>query len=390
MPEQETIIEQKQEVVEQPPAQLMDVWGDPVEVKKEEVVEQKKEEPIIEKKVEEEIVEPNVWLEREFGWKDAQSAKAEIEELRKLKAEAKTPEEIKFASDESKRLFEALKEGKEDDVYEILETKRKFSQIEKLNVDDAKQAAQLLQLNYQLKYKDLTQSEIYDLFEEQYAKPDKPKQDIQTDDEYQELLQKWQARCDAIDRKIVRDAKIAKPDVLSLKPQIAYPDIKKPQEEVKANEPTPEEQENARKFKEQFLQAANKTVNELKGFTAQVKDKDVDYSVSYVPSNEEKLAVEASLKSFAEVGFNANNLLAQRWVNEDRSLNVNRIAEDIAFLNNKDKILEKVANEAANQRIELFLKEKKNVNLNQDSVKTNFNPNGKTEQQQIADAVWGV
>ena len=389
---EETIIEQKQEEQVQP--QVTDIWGNApvIEEKKEEVVEQKVEEVKPEEVVQEaqeEIVEPNVWLEREFGWKDAQTAKAEIKELRKLK-EAKPQE---FANEESKRLYEALLAGKEDDIYAVLEQKKKFQKAESLNVEDAKQATQLLQLSYQLKYKDLSPIEITDLFEEQYQKPEKPEQSLdQTDQEYQETLQKWQARCDAIDRKIVRDAKIARPDLLKLKSEIVFPEIPKAKEEVQtAKQPTQEELQAAEKFKNEFLQAANKSVNELKGFTAQVKNKDVDFTVSYVPSVEEKTAVEATLKSFAEVGFNANHLFAQRWVNEDGSVNATKMAADLAFLDNKEKVLQKVATDAAHQRLELYLKGKKQVNIKdvQEPSQMQVGNDGKTEHQQLQEAVWG-
>lgn len=369
-------------------------WNIHGESKKEEVVaeqpkvEEVKVEEVVKEEVKEEILEPSAWLKREFGWETPESAKADIEELRKLRTEAKTPEEIKFANDESKRLFESLKEGKEDDVYELLSLKRQFLRAEKLDVTDPKQAVQLLHLNYQLKHKNLEPYEISDLFEENYVKPDKPKQGVtETDEEYEELTQKWQARCDAVDRKIIRDAKIAQPELVKLKSEIVLPDIQKKQEQVieAVKEPTQEELQAQRLFKENFLKAANKSVSELNGFTAQVKDKDVDYTVSYTPSVEEKAAVENNMKSFAEQGFNANHLFAQRWVNDDGSVNAKKMAEEFAFLDNREKVLAKVANDAANQRLELYLKSKKNINVNETSTTSTFSPNDKSEQEKMAD-----
>jgi hypothetical protein len=273
------VVETKEEVVTPNPfddstwntSSIVDVKE---EIKEEKPTAEVKVEEVKKEEVKEEILEPSEWLKREFGWETPESAKVELEELRKLKAEAKTPEEIKFANEESKRLFESLKEGKEDDIYEVLTLKRQFARAEKLDVSDPKQAAQLLHLNYQLKHKNLEPYEISDLFEENYLKPDKPKQTLeQTDDEYQEIIQKWQARCDAIDRKIVRDAKIAQPELVKLKSEIVLPDIPKKQEEVveKVKEPTQEELQAAQRFKENFLKEANKSVTEFNVFTAQLK-----------------------------------------------------------------------------------------------------------------------
>jgi hypothetical protein len=340
----------------------------------------------------EEIIEPSEWLKREFGWENPDVAKKELEELRALKNKESVPNEIAFANDDSKRLFESLKEGKEDDVYELLSLKRQFAKAEKLDVTDAKQASELIRLNLSLKHKDLEPYEISDLFNENYEKPEKPEQSLeQTDDEYKITLDKWQARCDAIDRKIVRDAKMAKPELLQMKKELVYPEIPKKEEVKETPQLTQEQVEAAKKFKESFLQSTTASINELKGFSAQVKDKDVDYSVSYIPSSEEKMVVESALKSFAENGFNANALLAERWVSADGSIRANVMAEDLALLSNKEKVFQKIATDAANQRLELYLKGKKNINVNETKTQGTFTPQDeKSEQQKVADWIWGV
>ncbi len=379
MADQETVIEQQPEA--QP--QAVDIWGNaPVQQQepvKEEVIQEPAQAEV--KQDEEEILEPNVWLEREFGWKDAQTAKSEIEELRKLKE----------AKPNDKSVQEWLTE-KEDEIYSAIEQKKKFQKAESLNVEDSKQAAQLLQLSYQLKYKDLTQSEIADLFEEKYQKPEKPEQQLdQTDEEYRASLNQWQARCESIDKKIVRDAKIERPDVLKLKTEIVFPDIPTRKEEPQTqNQPSQEDLLAAEKFKTEFLQTATKSVNEFKGFTAQVKNKDVDFTVSYVPSIEEKAAVENTLKSIAEVGFNVNNLFAQRWVKEDGTMDTAKMVTELAFLDNKEKVLQKVATEAANQRLEMYLKGKKQVNIKetQEPSQMQTGDDGKTEFQKLQEAAW--
>lgn len=337
--------------------------------------------PIVEDKVEvkppetsEEVVEYESYFEKEFG-KKPDVFKAEHEELRKFKEERK---EQAYINDESKRLHEAILAGKEDDVFEILARKKQIQQAEKLNINEPKEAAQLIKLSLQLNHPELEGFDISDLYDEQYTKPEKPKQGLeQTDEDYQTLVDSWKVRCDAIDRKIVRDAKMALPNLQKLKSEIVLPDIPKQQEESKPKELTQEELDAAKKFNDSYLQSVNASVSSLKGFTAKVKDKDVDFTVSYTPSQEEKTAIEVQLKSFAEKnGYNANAMLAQRWANPDGTIQTDQMAEDLDFLNNKEKILQKVANDAASQRLELFLKSKKNINVGETSVTHNFSPDG--------------
>lgn len=342
--------------------------------------------------IDEEIVDANEYLKNNLGFDSWDVAKKEVEELRALREKQSVPNEISFANDDSKRLFESLKEGKEDDIYEILTLKRQLSKAEQLDVANPKQASELIMLNYQLKHKGLEPYEISDLFNEQYEKPAKPEKSFeQTDEEYNDVLTKWQARCDAIDRKIVRDAKMAKPELLQMKKELVLPEIPKKEEVKQETQKTQEQIDVENRFKESFLKSTTATINELKGFSAQVKDKDVDYTVSYVPSSEEKLSIENTLKSFADSGFNANALLAERWVNEDGTVKANVMAEDLALLSNKEKVFQKIANDAANQRLELYLKSKKNINVNENKSEGTFTPqDAKTEQQKVMDWIWSV
>jgi len=77
---------------------------------------------------EEEIVEPSEWLKREFDWESVDAAKQELEELRKLR-ESSAESEIEFENEESLNLFRLFKEGKQDEVYNYLETRRKLSSL---------------------------------------------------------------------------------------------------------------------------------------------------------------------------------------------------------------------------------------------------------------------
>src|SRR5690242_7050910 len=69
-----------------------------------------------------EVMDINDWIKKEFEIENVDGFKNQWNELRKLKEQSaqQQPQEIKWANDESKRFFDLLKEGKEDDVYSYL------------------------------------------------------------------------------------------------------------------------------------------------------------------------------------------------------------------------------------------------------------------------------
>lgn len=140
------------------------------------------------------------------------------------------------------------------------------------------------------------------------------------------------------------------------------------------------------KLKETFLKNADTIVNAFKGFEAQVKDKDVDYTVNYTPSKEEKQAVGDRLKQFAESGFNANVILADRWVKEDGTLNESQMTEDLSRIFMGKNADQKIASEAANQRLELYLKGKKNITI--DGTGNATMPQTKTKDVELQESFW--
>jgi len=132
---------------------------------------------------EDEIIEPKEWLKREFGVEDAALLKAEREELKRLKEQS--PAEIKFADDQSKQIYELLREGgdKKKAVRQFLETQERIetlvtSEVSKETADD------IIKLSMQLKYKDLTPKEIEYKFNKEFSLPKEP---VQTDELDEEL-----------------------------------------------------------------------------------------------------------------------------------------------------------------------------------------------------------
>jgi len=333
------------------------------------------------------VVDADEYLRQNLGYESWDAAKQEIEELKKLK-EAQQANEIKFANDESEKLFKALQEGKEDEIFEVLSKKQEFKRIEKLDVTNPKDASELIKANLKLKHPQLDLTEIEDIFQENYYKSPKPTQRYdQTDEEYQAALEDWKLRIEAIDRKMVRDAKIAKPEVLSLQSKIVIPDI--PTNNSQAAGQTQEDLEAFTKAKESFVKSAETVLKDFNGFVATVKDKDVEIPVSYDLSKEEKETLNGYVKNFAE-RLDANVLFAERWLDKEGNIKTEQVIKDLSKVLFDDNKSQKFVNDAAAKRLELYLKDKKKVDVSGGSnSRTTFEPTSEQAQlEKLRESVW--
>jgi hypothetical protein len=343
---------------------------------------QQKQQPTAEK--EEEILDSNEWLKREFNWESTEAARAEIEELRKLK-ESAASDEIEFENEESLNLFKLFKEGKHEDVYNFLENRRKLDKLVSSDINK-ETSAEIVKLDMQNKYKDLTAQEIEYKFNKQFGIPSKPvQQELETDDEYADRVLNWESKVNDIQTELMIEAKLARPNLEKLKSELVFPDI---QEDNKSTELTQEELEVRDKFIGSFKQSAKNALDEFNGFNVSVKDEEVEIPLSYAISIEEKNAVAAQIEAFADSNFDANVILADRWLNENGEINTTQIVKDLSLLLSEGKMGQKFANEAASKRLAEHIRRTSNININSRTAQQTFNPESKSDMDKQIEYIW--
>ena len=329
----------------------------------------------------EQKTEPNYndWLKQNLGYDSVEVAKQELEELKKLKEQTPTKEEVKFANEESEKIYKSLTEGKIDELYDFLNKQKKIDRVlsEEINENNAEE---IIKLNMQNKYKDLTADEIDYQFNREFKFPKKPSQTLdQTDDEYQEALTEWQNECNEIKKGMIIQAKLAKPEIAKLKSELVLPTIAtEPQ-----NQPTKEELELAEKWQKDYESSVEAEYKVFDGVKVTAKCGDAELPISYIPTENDKIALKDKLLDFDAVKY-----LEQRWVEPtNQTVNVKKAISDLYFLDNKDAILQKVANDAAAQMFEYITKQSSNINLNTNTQQT-FQPKTKTELEAFAEGIW--
>lgn len=325
---------------------------------------------------EEEIVDANEYLKQKLGFDDWDTAINQINELKQQRGQS-----LEFENEESRKFYEYAKEQKEEELINFLQEKRKIEKLSNSEIKDANIAAEIVKLNMFQKNKDLDSSEIEFLFNEKFQKPAKPEQKFdELDSEYEERVSAWESKVNEIEKRLIIEAKLAKPELEKFKSNLVLPDIN-PQ----PYKPSQEDLEVYKNYLDNFYGSIDETINSFDGFNATVKDEGADFSVSYVPSYEEKQAVANQLKYFAEHNLDANMIFAERWVNDDNSINVKQMTKDLFLLQNEGKITQKYVNEAANRRLAMHIKNQSNINFSNTSNSGTFTPdNRQSEMDKLA------
>lgn len=313
--------------------------------------------------------DPKAWYEA-FGYESEDAAKAEIETLRSLKEKEPTPAEIAFANEQSKRLFEAIKEGKEDEVFQILDQKRKLSAV------DTMPAAEALRLHLQMANRHFSPEDVQDVMEERYALPSRPVQELHESDEdfagresaYQSVVQK-------VERKMAREAVEAREALKKINQELVLPEINRPA----AQDPTTPAQssEEVKRLRDAYLQTMEREFPKFTGYQVTYKDEEVEIPVSFVVDETERAAYKERLSN-----FNVDEFVLSQWFNPDGTPNVVKFAQDVYDMENRERIMQKLVNEAVNQRLKH--ERKKSANINVSGSQRTLNPQATQDTTEMA------
>jgi hypothetical protein len=330
--------------------------------------EKPKEEPLKEEPLKEEATK--AWYET-FGYESEDAAKAEIETLRSLKDKEPTPAETQFANEQSQRLFEAIKEGKEDEVYALLDQKRKLSAV------DTMPAADALRLHLQMANRHFTAEDVQDVMEERYALPARPVQELhESDEDFAQRESAYQSTVQKVERKMAREAVEAREALKKINQELVLPEIKG--QGSGAEPTTAQSSADIEKARQTYLQTLERDFSQFNGFSATYKDEEVELPVAYTVDEAEKTALKERLKNFDVDGF-----ILSRWFNpKDGSPNAAQIAADVYALENGQKVTQKLVTEAVNQR--LAHERKKSANINVTGGQRTLNPQATNDTTEMA------
>lgn len=310
----------------------------------------------------------NAYIKETFGFDNEEVAKQEIENLKKKQ------DPIKFSNETSERFFNYLKDGKEDDVYNFLKAKRELGDVEKLEAKDA------IKLNLQYQNKDYSPDEVDFLFEEKYIVPEKPEQTYdQTEEDYAKSISKWEKEVSKIEKRISIDSKVAKKELQKFNTDLVLPDIRNAQSE-QYQQKALEVVDGIRKT---FAEALDKEYKNFNGYSAVYKDNNIEIPVNYTITDEEKNSLKQDLAD-----FDVEDYLTTRWFGKDGKPDIKRQMSDKYILDNYEKILAKVAQDAGAKVLEHYIRKQKNITIGQEVRSSTNGIDNRTDLQKLQEARW--
>ena len=328
---------------------------------------------------EEEIVDANEYLKQTLGFEDWEEAKNEIEKLRSGKGS------LKYENEVSEKIHKALLEGKHEDVYSYLENQTKINKLLSSDLDD-KSAEDIVKLSMKAKYQDLSDEEINYKYRKQFALPKEPEQEYdETDEDFELRKSDWEEKVKDIKMELMIEAKTSKSQLEKLKADLKLPEIS--QEAQQGRDLSPEELEQTKAYVNSYLKSVDDTIKSFNGFSVDYKDEEVSLQSAYLPSEDEKKFVATQLKTFAENDFNANVIFADRWVNENGTLNTAKMTKDLALLYSEEKIMQKLVNDGVAKRLAEYRKSTSNIKIGS-QPKGSFEPKGNS-QSEMAEFFFG-
>ena len=323
------------------------------------------------------------YLKTNFGWESAESAKAELERLRGLE---KTPrEDLKFANDESKRIFDLIKSGKTKEVRDYLDRQDRLDRLTTYDLSKADQAADILKAHLQFKNPDLTPREIDRIISRKFTFPAKPANNLDlTPEENQAAVQEWENKVREIEEDMIIEAKLVRPELAQFKSELVLPDIQ--HVDPALAEAQQKELQEWQTNRANYLKLLNEDLKNFSGFTVKFEDQrnGFDFSVPYEVVPEELTSLKEQLSD-----FNRDKFLDERWFDKDGKPRIAEIASDIYFLKNRDKILQKMVNESAAQLLVQVKKQRANITVGTQSQGT-FQPDNASEQEKQERAIWSA
>jgi hypothetical protein len=318
--------------------------------------------------------DPNQFVKERFGYETVEEAENEFKKLKEKPS-------FEFKDDISKTLFDAIKEGKADDVYEVLNQQKRLEKLTNSELN-SEIAAEIVKTNIKNKHKSLSDEDVELLFYDQFFVPLKPEQGYdESDEDYAAKVNQWQSQVDYTERRLMIEAKVLKPEIEKLRSEITLPDIYNESGRQAESQAEFEVMQEARSIYERTLDSDFQSFN---GFSVSVKDEDVEIPISFNVSEEERLAMKNDL-----MDFDSDSYLENRWFTKDGKPNIQQIMADKYLLENREKIFSKIANEAASQRVLAHIKRNGNININQTPTPQGAKPdlNG-IEAERLRMAEW--
>jgi len=273
-----------------------------------------------------------------------------------------TKVEFQWENEVAKNIYDSLVNGNVSEIADVLYEQKVLSELDKMDESD------ILKLRLAYEYPDLTPQEIEEEFASKYSVDKDFDESLMTEEEIAAKRKQIEKQEKAIARELKKDVREAKDYLQDLKQDISFPDILSQfQEQAQPSVNTDEvvsqylktqEEAQSKAYKEarqMYEQSIETGLNAFEGFNVNYKDEEVQFDGKYALTPEEKAQLQNDLKA-----FDLESFYGPRYY-KDGKYDTKQLAEDVYFLQNRDKIVNSMVTQAVSKAKADLLKSMKNI-----------------------------
>jgi len=274
------------------------------------------------------------------------------------------PVQFEWPNEVSKDIYEKLVNGNISELADMIYEQKVLSSLDTMSESD------VLKLKMAYEYPDLTPQEIEEEFSSRFGIDDDADTSMMTDDEIATHNKRIDKQMKSMSREMKKEVREARGYLEGLKQDISFPDIlsqvqstqsQVSPDDVLNNYFAQQEQEQNQVYAEArqaYVSSLDNGLKSFDGFSVNYKDEDVQFDGKYNLTPEEKVNLSSTLKEFDLEEFYGN-----RYFKEGR-YDSKQLAEDVYFLQNRDKVVNSLVTQAVSKAKSDLLKSMKNIDFN--------------------------
>lgn len=271
---------------------------------------------------------------------------------------------FEWPNETAKDIYDKLVSGNISELADIIYEQKVLSSLDSMDDVD------VVKLKMAYDYPELTPEEIEEEFASKFSIDNNVDTSLMSDEELAAHNRKMEKAARSVMRELKKDAGSARQQLSSYKQEISFPDIlsqvQSKQESVSPEDVLNEffqvqEAEQSKAYEQarsQYISSLSDGLKQFDGFSVNYKDEDVQFDGKFNVTPEEKQALQNSLNE-----FDLEDFYGARYY-KDGKYDTKQLAEDVYFLQNRDKIMNSLVTQAVSKAKSDLLKSMKNIDFN--------------------------
>lgn len=267
--------------------------------------------------------------------------------------------QLDFKNDVSKKIFDSIVSGNYAEVAPIIYEQTVLSNLDKLSDEE------VLKLMIQYENPDMTESDVQKEYNDRYSHDEEQKDtSFMTEDEIAEYNKSVERAKKRALKEVKKDARDAMKYLSERKVDIELPNITEYMKSMapKANDNSKEIEEYNNYIQTErakYESSIEKGIEAVNAFEMDYKDDDVSFKVNFTPNKEDLTTMKDDLKKFTLEDF-----YGPRYYDAEKGeYKTSVLAEDMYWINNRDKIIKSIVSQAVSSAKADMLKKIKGVSI---------------------------